>query len=58
MIEHEYLFYCSNLNVNGCFLISNPHKTTIYDSPQDFKSMSSHFTTLCMKRLGTVMQIV
>ena len=25
-IEHEYLFYCSNLVVNGCFLICNPHK--------------------------------
>ena len=25
-IEHEYLFYCSNLVVNGYFLITNPHK--------------------------------
>ena len=25
-IEHKYLFYCSNLLVNGCFSISNPHK--------------------------------
>ena len=25
-IEHEYLFYCSNLVVNSCFSISNPHK--------------------------------
>ena len=25
-IEHEYLFYCSNLVVNSCFLIFNPHK--------------------------------
>ena len=25
-IDHEYLFYCSNLDVNSCFLISNPHQ--------------------------------
>ena len=25
-IEHEYLFYCSNLVDNSWFLISNPHK--------------------------------
>ena len=25
-IEHAYLFYCSNLFVNSCFFISNPHK--------------------------------
>ena len=25
-IEHEYLFYCSNLVVNSYFLISNPRK--------------------------------
>ena len=24
-IEHEYLFNCSDLVVNGCFFISNPH---------------------------------
>ena len=26
MIEHEHLFYCSNLVVNSCFLIFNLHK--------------------------------
>ena len=25
-MEHEQLFYCSNLDVNSCFLISNPHQ--------------------------------
>ena len=25
-IEYEYLFYCSNLHVNVCILISNSHK--------------------------------
>ena len=25
-MEHKYLFYCSNPVVNGCSLISNPHK--------------------------------
>ena len=25
-IEHEFLFYCSDLVANSCFLISNPQK--------------------------------
>ena len=25
-IDHIYLFYCSNLAVIGCFLISKPHE--------------------------------
>ena len=25
-VEQEYLFYYSNLVVNGCFLIAKPHK--------------------------------
>ena len=25
-IKHEFLLYCSNLAVNSCFFISNPHK--------------------------------
>ena len=26
MIEHEYLFHCSNPVINSCFLIFNPRK--------------------------------
>ena len=29
-IEHEYLFYCSNLVTYGCFLIFNSHKYHIW----------------------------
>ena len=48
-IEHEYLFYCSNLVVNGCFLISNPNKYHKYDSKEIVQFMYQTFLWLGKK---------
>ena len=58
-IELEYLFYCFNLVVNGCFLISNPHEYLILFK-RDYTAKVTKFNTFlwhgknschnCMKR--------